>query len=154
MKLFTIGYEGLTEARFFELLQQHGIEALLDVRELPVSRKRGFSKSSLALAATQRGLSYLHLGALGCPREIRYQYREDGDWNCYSRRFLDYLDTQTQALDELAALAGQRTCCLLCFEADVNFCHRFYLAQRVEERGGLEVTHITARLTAPMAALA
>lgn len=154
MKLFTIGYEGLTEARFFELLQQHGIEAVLDVRELPVSRKRGFSKSSLSLAAAQRGLSYLHLGALGCPREIRYQYRDDGDWSCYSRRFLAYLDTQTQALDDLAALARQRACCLLCFEADVNFCHRLYIAQRMKDCEGLEVMHITAKSIAPTAALA
>jgi len=151
VKLFTIGYEGLTGETFFALLQDHDIETIVDVRELPLSRKRGFSKSALAMAAMEHGISYQHLAPLGCPRPIRNRYRADGDWNFYTQQFLAYLEDQETTLDFLAGLAQEKTCCLLCFEADANFCHRLYVAQSVQKRSDLEIVHLTATTTARLA---
>jgi len=50
MNLFTIGYEGLNTDDFMALLFEHGIETVVDVRALPLSRKPGFSKSQSAMA--------------------------------------------------------------------------------------------------------
>ena len=47
MTVFTIGYEGLDIDTFMSLLGQHGIETIVDIRELLLSRKRGFSKRAL-----------------------------------------------------------------------------------------------------------
>jgi len=44
MTIYTIGYEGIDIEQFFTLLSEHNIETVVDVRELPLSRKPGFSK--------------------------------------------------------------------------------------------------------------
>ncbi len=79
IELMTIGYEGLTVAGFLDLLRRCRVSRLVDVRELPISRKPGFAKAALSAAIEARGIRYEHLVALGCPREIRHRYREDGD---------------------------------------------------------------------------
>ena len=149
--LMTIGYEGLSLDQFSRLLRLGGIETLVDVRELPLSRKPGFSKSALSAAVASYGLSYVHAAPLGCPRDIRHDYRADGDWARYTRRFADYMDTQGGAVAELAERVQGERCCLLCFEADPNFCHRSFVADRVALTLGptLTVTHLTATSLRP-----
>ncbi len=46
--LYTLGYEGLSLAEFFDRLAQAGVSRLVDVRELPLSRRPGFSKTKRA----------------------------------------------------------------------------------------------------------
>lgn len=144
-ELTTIGYEGLDPKRFFELLTRCGVEMLVDVRQLPISRKKGFGKAALDNAASKHGLAYRHVPALGCPRDIRHEYRASGDWGAYTIRFKDYLSTQTDAVSEIAKLALKHTVCLLCFEEDFNFCHRTYVAEAVACHfpGGLRISHLT-----------
>lgn len=48
--LDTIGYEGLRLGGFPGLLTAHGIESIGDIRDLPLSRKPGLSRTSLAAA--------------------------------------------------------------------------------------------------------
>lgn len=150
MQLLTIGYEGLTTGRFFDLLKVHEVGTLIDVRELPLSRKRGFSKSALAEAAARYGIGYVHAPALGCPRHIRHEYREDRDWARYTRRFKSHLATQEPAIAELANRVRREQCCLMCFEADPNFCHRLYVAERVVQavRPRPHLLHINAPVPA------
>jgi uncharacterized protein (DUF488 family) len=131
IELMTIGYEGMSPAAFFELLGRCKVETLVDVRELPISRKAGFAKSALSAGLAAHGIKYVHMPALGCPRDIRHEYREDSDWARYTRRFKAHLETQLQALKQLSELMGQERCCLLCFEEDYNFCHRSFVAERV-----------------------
>ena len=45
IELMTVGYEGMAPSAFFELLRRCKVETLVDVRELPISRKAGFAKS-------------------------------------------------------------------------------------------------------------
>lgn len=42
MNLYTAGYEGLSINAFIARLKQAGIDKVLDVREYPLSRKKGF----------------------------------------------------------------------------------------------------------------
>ena len=46
--VYTIGYEASTMADFLVALQRAGVARVIDVRALPLSRRPGFSKSSLA----------------------------------------------------------------------------------------------------------
>ena len=75
MTIYTIGYEGIDIEQFFKLLREHDIETVVDVRELPLSRKPGFSKKVLSSALNLSGLEYTHLADLGCPKPIRDRYR-------------------------------------------------------------------------------
>lgn len=138
MNIFTIGYEGVSQEELIYALNSNYIQTLVDVRYIPLSRKPGFSKGALSAAVEAEGIEYRHMKALGCPSVIRDQYREDGDWSSYSRKFLRYIATQADAVEELYELATTSNCCLLCFERDVNRCHRMYVADRlVGMSGGL-----------------
>jgi uncharacterized protein (DUF488 family) len=149
MKIMTLGYEGLTVDSFFSLLVSHGIQALVDVREMPLSHKPGFSKTALSGWAASYGLRYIHLPALGCPKEIRHAYRVDRDWNSYTRRFLAHLSVQGDAVKALSHLARSERCCLMCFEADHRYCHRSYVADVVAQTVGNElvICHLGAKGT-------
>lgn len=142
MMIFTIGYEGMDIFGFFSLLRKHEIETLVDVRELPLSRKPGFSKKALSNAVGLCGLDYIHFPDLGCPKTIRNRLREDGNWPRYKQGFLKHLDTQGAAVADLAKMANNANCALLCFEADPNYCHRSMVADAVVRLGSLRVCHI------------
>src|SRR4029079_18659809 len=71
MRIFTIGDEGATVGEFLAALQQAGVERVIDVRALPLSRRPGFSKSPLRAALEEAGIEYVHLKALGTPAEGR-----------------------------------------------------------------------------------
>ncbi len=118
MKIFTIGYEGLDIDSFISLLAEHDIDMVVDVRELPLSRKAGFSKNALSNVLNLSGRDYVHMVNLGCPKVVRDRYREDGNWKRYTEGFLKHLKTQDEAIAELAALANSSNCALLCYEAD------------------------------------
>ena len=144
MTVFTIGYEGLDIDAFMSLLAEYGIDTVVDVRELPLSRKPGFSKKALANALNLSGREYVHMVDLGCPKPVRDRYREDGNWKRYTDGFMKYLKTQEDAIAELASLATASNCALLCYEADFNFCHRSMVANAVKDYCGARVTHIKA----------
>ncbi len=144
MTVFTIGYEGLNIDAFMSLLVEHGVETVVDIRELPLSRKPGFSKKALASVLNLSGLEYVHMVDLGCPKPVRNRYREDGNWKRYTEGFLKYLNTQGVAIAELSDLVSSSSCALLCYEADFNFCHRSMVATAVREYCGAEIEHISA----------
>lgn len=143
-ELYTIGYEGLDTQEFLSLLSEHDIQTLVDIRELPLSRKSGFSKKALAHSVKRRGIAYIHLPHLGCPKPIRNRYREDRNWSRYQRDFLKYLATQDEAIVALAAMTRKSCCALMCFEADYNLCHRSMVADAVKQISGMDVCHIRA----------
>lgn len=144
MTVFTIGYEGLDIHRFVSVLAEHCIETVVDIRELPLSRKRGFSKKALASTLKVSGYAYVHLAALGCPKLVRAGYRADRNWERYTAGFLNHLKTQNIAIAELSELVRASRCALLCYEADFNFCHRSMVAEAVRNRCGAAVEHIKA----------
>ena len=73
MKIYTVGYEGLTLEEFLQRLQRAWVQIVVDVRDVALSRKRGFSKTALAAALRDAGMEYLHIRSLGCPKPIRDQ---------------------------------------------------------------------------------
>lgn len=144
IELMTMGYEGLSQAEFFEMLDHGRATMVVDIRELPISRKPGFAKAALEAAATKRGLKYEHVVELGCPRKIRHDYRADDDWARYTKRFKAYLEGQTEALAKLVRWMQEERCCLLCYEEDFNFCHRLYVAEKAATLlDDVKINHLT-----------
>lgn len=143
--LYTFGYEGLDLDAFIARVLEAGVKTIVDVRELPLSRKRGFSKSAFSAALGGVGIAYLHAPTLGCPKTIRDRYKADGSWSRYTQRFLSYLATQEAAVCELAKLSRATRACLVCFEADYTVCHRTYVARAAYAAGGPSVMHLSAR---------
>jgi uncharacterized protein (DUF488 family) len=137
---YTIGYEGMTIEAFVASLRARRIVHLIDIREVALSRKKGFSKTALSEHLERVGIRYSHVRALGCPKRIRDQYRVDGNWERYSRAFAAYLESQAPALRELRRTVKADRCSLMCFEADYTLCHRSLVAH---ELGGA-IVHLTA----------
>ncbi len=145
MTVFTIGYEGMGLEEFLDLLREHQITTVVDVRELPLSRKPGFSKTTLAEALGDASIGYVHMADLGCPKAVRIQYRLDGDWAQYVAGFTRHLVGQDDALAALAARAKASKCALLCFEADPGQCHRSLVADAVKKKFRATVRHLTSQ---------
>lgn len=142
--LYTFGYEGLDINQYIKRLQDTGVRSIVDVRQLPLSRKKGFSKRAFAEALVKAGIAYFHAPTLGCPKPIRDAYKVDRDWHAYTTAFMAYLATQDAAIRELAKISRTTTACLVCFEADFNQCHRTFVARAAHRRGAPIVAHITA----------
>jgi uncharacterized protein (DUF488 family) len=152
MTLYTIGYEGLDVDAFVSLLAERRIETVVDVRQLPLSRKRGFSKRGLMATLCSSGVEYVHMVELGCPRDVRDRYRHDGDWKLYTEGFLHHLSGRGDAVAELSELSRSSRCALLCYEADFSHCHRSMVAEAVQRRTSLKIEHISAtRIKRPVA---
>jgi uncharacterized protein (DUF488 family) len=143
MNLYTAGYEGLSIDAFIARLKQAGIDKVLDVREYPLSRKKGFSKNAFAQCLAAEGIAYEHSRPLGCPKPIRKQYKDDGNWAAYAREFRVYIRTQTSVLSALVSSAVEQRICMVCYEADANFCHRSLIAEAAEEMDhSLQTQHL------------
>ena len=144
MNLYTLGYEGMMVDEYFRILLENGIKVLADVRDLPISRKKGFSRAALAEKCSQHRIQYVHFRELGCPKEIRHTYRKDHNWDVLRLKYVPYLQTKTQALEELIAMASVNTVCLLCFEADAAGCHRSLICDEISARYPFQVTHLVS----------
>lgn len=144
-KLFTIGYEGSKPTDLFASLQDKGVTLLIDVRDVPISRKPGFSKTSLALGLEDAGIQYLHLKSLGDPKPGRVAARE-GRFSDFRRIFTAHMMTTAaqQALVEAVVAASKSVACLLCFEQDHTNCHRCIVAESMAKSGKFNLVHLTA----------
>ena len=141
--LFTIGYEGKTQAEFLDELEAGGVELVIDVRAVAASRRPGFSKTALAGGLRERGIDYLHLRALGTPAEGRQAARA-GRIAQMRAIYADQLETPEAgfALEQALAEATARPSALLCYERGAPDCHRSMLARRNVDREGFEVTDL------------
>ncbi len=148
--IFTFGYEGLSIETFIRRLDVERISNVIDVRAMPLSRKRGFSKTSFREALRRAGIEYAHMPLLGCPKVVRDRYKSDGDWTAYTRSFEAYLTCQTSAVTELAAAVAGAKSCLVCFEADFSMCHRTFVARAAARHlKGATVAHLTSQTVIP-----
>jgi len=125
----TIGYQGFVPSELCSLLRKSGVQRVADVRQLPLSRKKGFSKTELAATLSANGIEYVGFPKLGTPPAMRDRYKKSGDFAQLRRDYLAYLASQGPTIEELRELAAQGGCALLCFERDPAQCHRSILAE-------------------------
>jgi uncharacterized protein (DUF488 family) len=137
--VFTIGYERRSQAELIAELSAAGVALLADVRELPLSRRRGFSKTALAGALAEAGIGYEHLRALGSPKAVRDAWK-GGDVAAGKAGYLAHLAEVPVDVEALAARVAGGGVCLLCVEHEPERCHRTLLAEALAGRlGGLVV---------------
>jgi len=137
-RLYGWGYQGRSVADLLAFAQARGVRAVIDVRLNPVSRKRGFSKRLLTAALEEEGIVYVHLPALGNPRDNRDGFAVPGTaaGRAAHARYLDeVLDTDAgrHALGELVSMRDQGPVLTLCYEADQVCCHRHLVLSAVAD---------------------
>lgn len=131
---------------FLVALRTAGVEQILDVRALPLSRRPGFSKSSLAASLAEVGIRYVHLKALGTPKRGRDAAKK-GDVATLEAVYADQLElpeAQAQAA-RMLDLAREKPSALLCYEREPTHCHRRLILKAV--RQDVEVVDLYVALT-------
>lgn len=133
--VLSVGYEGRSADELITLVVEAGVDVVVDVRLNPISRKPGLSKTRLAAALNNAGVEYLHLRALGNPRENR-----DPFWHGRVAEGVQYFQALMAApgpsasLDELATLAQTHRVAVMCFERDHDMCHRQVVTDNIATR--------------------
>lgn len=132
-----IGYQGRDLPAFLAAVTELGTKTLVDVRKDPRSRKRGFSRRTLAEALAGIGVDYRHEPALGNPLDNREGFAAAGAaQEAAHERFRRLLtDTEAQqALDRVVADAAAGPVAVLCLEADQRRCHRDLVLSALADR--------------------
>lgn len=143
LTLYTIGYEGSDIGEFLDTLVACEVKQVLDIRDVPASRKPGFSKSSLMAALDARDIGYCHIKALGDPKPGRDAMRR-GDYSAFVEIFTDHLASEPaqDALRIAIERASMHTSVLLCFERSPKECHRTIVAGEMKGAAGFEIRNI------------
>jgi hypothetical protein len=129
----SVGYERFPEnLEFAQHLRKQGVERVIDVRELPISRRRGYAKTALSEALANEGIEYLHMKGLGNPKTIRDMFKA-GRVEAGRTRYREYLlASQREQLAELQSLLHEKRTALMCLEHDQAVCHREVIIEALE----------------------
>lgn len=133
---FVAGYQGRSIDEILSTLRRAGVATLVDIRYNPVSMYRPeVSKSNLERAASEAGVSYLHIREWGVPTEVRHEATDsgtmDGIWRWYDTNVVDYWFNRN--VDRFMNL--HHPIALMCTECDPTSCHRHRAALALESRG-------------------
>ncbi|WP_430453676.1 DUF488 family protein [Rhodopirellula europaea] len=143
--IYTVGYEGNSIDSFLLLLREHSVDLLVDIRELPISRKRGFAKTLLSQNLGSIGVEYVHMKSLGSPKPARHELRETRDYPKFFSAMDEHLASEKAAHDvnEVLSLAAESRIALMCFCGDWTRCHRSRVAEAIRARGRVSFEHIS-----------
>ena len=143
--LFTIGHSNHPLDQFLAILAQHKIEALVDIRRFPGSRKHPhFNRDNLAASLKKAGIDYHWQEALGGRRSKRKgESPNPGLRNESFRNYADYMLTQEfrEGVDALLEVARQKKTAFMCAEGLYWQCHRRLVSDFLLANG-LTVQHI------------
>ena len=142
--LVTLGYEGRSLEAYLNVLLKNSVTLLCDVRRNPLSRKYGFSKSTLSNACEGVGIRYEHLPELGIDSDERRDLKTQAD---YDALFVEYerksLPRQTEALAKIREwMQAGELVALTCYELLPEQCHRHCVAEALERSDGKRLTAI------------
>ena len=141
--VYSAGYEGETIDHFFNKIIKNGIKNIIDIRNNPVSRKYGFSKSQLVNNCSGLGLSYYEFPELGIISDKRKKLKTFAD---YKSLLDDYekiiIESQNSSIKKVENIIKNHPSVLICFEKDYNYCHRNRLAKIISNDTGLDIKHI------------
>ncbi len=131
MTIYTIGYTKKTAEEFFNILKQHNIRQIVDVRENNTSQLAGFTKmNDLRFFAKEiLNASYIHLPELAPDKNIREIYKKDKDWTRHEESFLELMQKRAVIEKFRSANIFVDHCVLLCSEPLADNCHRRLIAE-------------------------
>ncbi len=133
LRLISLGYEKRDIEELIIILRDLSVTTLLDVREFPVSRKKGFSKKSLSRHLENAGIGYKHIKEAGNP------YHKLGvDLQQCLQMYSEYLEENPQVIDILELdINSESSVALLCYERKHKNCHRSILIEKIRQHGNI-----------------
>ena len=145
--VWTIGHSTRPFEEFADLLVEHQIQQLIDIRRYPGSRKfPQYNKETLAKSLAELGIRYTHIEGLGGRRNPRPDSINMA-WRVRAfRGYADYMETDEfkNSVNKLELLASSSRCVYMCSEAVWWSCHRALVSDYLKMRGW-EVIHILSK---------
>lgn len=135
--LLTIGHSTHSIDEFIELLKEHGVKEIVDVRSVPKSRYcPQFNSDALADSLRKADIRYTHIEKLGGLRHSRKDSINLGWRNVSFSGYADYMATLefAEGLDALTRIARSRKTAIMCAEAVPWRCHRSLIADAMTEK--------------------
>ena len=128
----TIGHSNRSKETFLELLKEHNIEVLVDVRSFPTSKIEHFKHEEIERWLPENGIEYIWLGKeLGGYRQCGYR---------------THMRTKLfkEGIQKLLEIAAEKRTCIMCMEPNPKYCHRRFISAHLE-RKGVKVIHIITK---------
>lgn len=146
LELFTVGHSNQSPAELLTLLARHQIEALVDIRRFPGSRKYPrFNREELSTVLKEHGIDYHWIEELGGRRPHRRDHDSPnrGLRNASFRNYADYMATPEfrAGIGKLSGIAATHRTAIMCAEAVFWRCHRRLVSDFLVAQGGT-VQHI------------
>jgi uncharacterized protein (DUF488 family) len=136
--IMTVGHSTRAIDEFINLLKDHGIKRLVDVRKVPRSRHNPqFNADELPHSLRSAHIGYTHMPELGGLRHARRDSLNTGWRNLSFRGFADYMQSPEfeQALEQLIEMGAREPIAIMCAEAVPWRCHRSLIADALTARG-------------------
>lgn len=143
--LYTIGYEGISQKELLKYLKHNNISVVADVRHLPLSRKKGFSKTSLSEFLSNKNIDYINYRELGADKKLRDKLKEDGNYDTFFKAMTKSMLSHKKQLTEInQILCDGKNVALMCFEKNFKLCHRMIVAKGVKKinDNDLKIKHL------------
>jgi uncharacterized protein (DUF488 family) len=143
--LYTVGHGTLSAEALTTLLVAAGVERLVDVRAYPGSRRHPhFGREAMEGWMAAAGLDYVWLPALWGRRRPVPQSRHVALRNEAFQAYADHMETAGfgAGVEQLLALAEERSTAVMCSESVWWRCHRRLLADHLVLVRGVEVRHL------------
>jgi uncharacterized protein (DUF488 family) len=142
LTIFTIGHSNHSSEEFLQLLRQHSVACLVDVRSQPYSRYNPqFNRETLAATLRSAGIQYCDFGAaLGGRPDDPTLYDAGSERPNYSRQ--RQAEQYLNGLQQLLQQAATAKTAIMCSEGDPNECHRTWLITPSLLDAGVTVQHI------------
>jgi uncharacterized protein (DUF488 family) len=136
--IYTVGHSTRSLGELVDVLRPAGVEALVDVRTAPGSRRHPqFGREALAAGLSEAGIAYRHEKALGGFRRPQAESANTGWEHLAFRGYADYMSTPefARALARLESEARERPTSVMCAEAQWWRCHRRLISDALVVRG-------------------
>lgn len=143
--IYTIGHSNHDLDTLLALLQNHGIQVVVDARSAPYSRYvPHFNKKEIENILTRKGLKYVFMGDVIGGKPSGSYYSDPAGKTDYEK--LAATESFQQGLNRLIKGMNQGwVIALMCAEEDPDRCHRHHLiAQELEMKRDVPVIHIRA----------
>ena len=141
--IFTIGTQGQRDKSFMDLLNEHAIDVVIDIRLRNEGRYYKFASGRhISALVTAGGLAYRHELAFAPTPVMLKVYKEGGEWALYESAYRLLYDEREMSALWLAEYVRYDRPCLLCAETDPSHCHRRLLAELLAEENGVQVVQL------------
>lgn len=130
--IYTIGTQGMNDKLFLRLLQEHEVDAVIDIRLRNEGKWHRFASGKhIKSLVESEGIAYVHETRFAPAREMLNAWRDRQDWPAYEAAYRDLMQRRDMPCfwREIAGTFSRP--CLLCAEDRPDHCHRRLLAEHV-----------------------